>query len=170
MGSRPPASAPDYGSSMAGAEEALDELKHFFVALGTADKLTFLGSLMTVLLGVLPWKETVLEGEVLGVLGLGLPVMVASAVAMAALAVRARRKASPVEPLVPMFLQLGAAGFALLWCLVFIRVSWDSRLAHSPVGNFQMPVSRPAFGVYLALLTTAVALGGTLLAFREKPD
>jgi hypothetical protein len=37
------------------------------------------------------------------------------------------------------------------------------------VGNFEMPVSRPTIGVFLALMSSLLGLGGTLLSLQQRP-
>jgi hypothetical protein len=49
-----------------------------------------------------------------------------------------------------------------------VKISWDSTMARSPIGNFERWVSRPEAGVFIALITSVVALGGTVMGLKEK--
>lgn len=102
-------------------------------------------------------------------MSLGLPVFLVSILAITALVVRVRRVMPKLNPLVPWLLQLSAVCFCIVWALIFIKLSWDSRMAKSPIGNFDMYISKPAFGVFITLLTSIVALAGTLMGLKEKP-
>ena len=99
----------------------------------------------------MPWQETALEGELLGLLGLGAPAFALGLVAAAALYLRAR----PVLPQLPAhgawLAQLAAALLALFWCAVSLRLATDSTTLPSALGSFDLVRSAPAFGLFLAL-------------------
>jgi hypothetical protein len=148
-------------------DDVMGDFKRFVFELSNADKLAFFGSVTMFLACFFPWKETVADGEVLGLMSLGIVVFGLSAVAMAAIALRARKTFATLNPIVPWVAQLGAIGFGELWCLVYMRLSWDSTITRSPVGNFEMWASKPSFGVILAFLSGIVAGLGTIFGLRE---
>ncbi|MHB8877629.1 MAG: hypothetical protein ACYC8T_28390, partial [Myxococcaceae bacterium] len=137
--------------------------------LPSSDKLAFTGAALNILFAFFPWKETVVDGEVLGLMSLGFPVFAVSIICIMAIVVRVRRIMPKLNPLVPWLLQLTAVCFCIVWCLIFVKLSWDSRLAKSPVGNFDMYISKPSFGVFISVITSLLALGGTLMGLKEKP-
>jgi hypothetical protein len=165
-----PMSPTTSGYGIVAPEDALAEAKNFIGILPTSDKLAFAGVALNVLFSFFPWKETVTEGEVLGLMSLGFPVFVVSILAMFTIVIRVRRFMPKLNPLVPWLLQLGAVCFCIVWCLVFVKLSWDGRLARSPVGNFEMRISTPSFGVFVSLVTSLLGLGGTLMGLKEKPS
>lgn len=153
---------------MVSAEEAFAEAKSFMEELSSADKLTMAGLGLNVLTAFFPWKETAADGEELGLLGLGLPVLVMTLLAGAAVVMRVRRAGRHQSLFILWLTQLGAVGFCIVWCLIFIKVSWNGTIVRAPVGNFEVAVSKPVIGVFIALVTSVVALGGTLMGFKEK--
>lgn len=168
-GSGPVSSPNTSGYHIAAPEDVFKDAKSFVIGLPGSDKIAFAGLAFNILFAFFPWKETVLDGDVLGLMSLGFPVFAVSIVGITAIVVRVRQFMPKLNPLVPWLLQLSAVCFCLVWCLIFIKLSWDSRLARSPVGNFDMYISKPSLGVFLSLLTSVVALGGTLMGLKEKP-
>jgi hypothetical protein len=114
-----------------------------------------------------PWKETVAEGEVLGLMSSGVAVFALSATAIAALATRARA-APGANPLAAWVVQLACVGLSLVWCVIYARLSWDSTPARAPIGNYEVWVSRPALGLALAFLAGVAAAGGTVFGLKES--
>jgi hypothetical protein len=153
---------------LAYAEEALRELRNFLRQLDRADRIAFAGAAGNLLFSFLPWKETVADGEVLGLLSLGFPVLVASGLGIAAMAMRVR-KTPTLSPVISWAVQLISGCFGIVWCLAFILLSWDSHPVASPIGNFEMATSRPAIGVFLALLGSGVSVTGTFLGLKQPP-
>ncbi|MFZ5470999.1 MAG: hypothetical protein ACOZIN_16345 [Myxococcota bacterium] len=164
----PRAVDPSERKGMVSAEEAFAEAKSFMEELSSADKLTMAGLGLNVLTAFFPWKETAADGEELGLLGLGLPVLVMTLLAGAAVVMRVRRAGRHQSLFILWLTQLGAVGFCIVWCLIFIKVSWNGTIVRAPVGNFEVAVSKPVIGVFIALVTSVVALGGTLMGFKEK--
>ena len=165
-----PVSSPNTsGYHIAAPEDVFRDAKSFVIGLPGSDKIAFAGLVLNILCSFFPWKETVIDGEVLGLMSLGFPVFLVSILGITSIVVRVRRVMPKLNPLVPWLLQLSAVCFCIVWCLIYIKLSWDSRLARSPVGNFDMYISKPSIGVFLALLTSIVALGGTLMGLKEKP-
>ncbi len=151
-------------------ETLLADIKAFIGGLGTADKLAFIGSALTVLMAFFPWKETRDDGEVIGLLSLGLPAVLAAVVTMVAVGARDQRSLPGFSPALLWMGQLGSVCVSLIWCLVFIKLSWDSQEVPALIGNENVvALSRPAMGVYLSLVTEAIALAGTLMGVKERP-
>ena len=150
-------------------EDWMTDVRHFIVGLSTSDKIAFWGALGTILACFFPWKETVDDGDALGLVSLGAFVFAACIILIIAMTIRVRNAMPRLNALVPWLLQFGTASFSIIWCLVFIKLSWDSTLARSPIGNYDMWTSKPSIGVFVALLLSIVALFGTLLGLREKP-
>ncbi len=148
-------------------DDVIGQAKTFIVGLSTADKLAFFGSATMVLACFFPWKETVAEGEVLGLLSLGVVVFGLSVAALSAIVVRVRPRPRATNPLPSWVAQLGAIGFSELWCVMYAVTSLDTTTARSPVGNFEMWVSKPSFGLILAFLAGIVALAGTVMGLKE---
>lgn len=151
-------------------EEMLADLKNFLLELGQSDKLAFLGALATVLLSFIPWKSTAADGDVLGLVSLGVFVLIAAVGSMAAVAVRVRKVMPQLNPIIPWLVQLGTSVFAIVWCLVFIRLAWNGQQVPADIGNEMVPLSSPSAGVFLALLASLVSLAGTLMGLKEKPN
>lgn len=147
-------------------DDVFGEARGFFGSLSTADKLAFFGTGAMLLSTFFPWKETVQDGEVLGLLSAGIVVTLLAGLALAAMVLRVK-KAFTVNPILPWILQLGCTGFACLWCLVYVKMSWDSTLVRSPIGNFDMWASKPSFGVIFAFLSGAVGGLGTLAGLKD---
>ncbi len=149
------------------ADAFLADMKRFVMELSTADKIAFFGMLTMVLTTVLPWKVTVIEGDVLGLLSEGVLVAGLTLMGIASLVIRVRKTMETLSPVVLFAVQLGALGLSLIWCVYFSVSSWDSTMAHSQVGNEMMRASRPAFGVILAFLAGGVGGLGTVLGLKE---
>lgn len=149
-------------------DDVLGDAKSFIFELSIADKLAFFGTVAMFIACFFPWKETVSEGEVLGLTSGGIVVFGLSGVAAAMMVIRVRKIFPKMNPLFPWIAQLGAVGFGMLWCLVYVKASWDSTLARSPIGNYEVWVSKPAFGVIFAFLSGAVAGLGTLFGLKDS--
>ena len=87
-----------------------------------------------------------------------------------AIVIRVRQVMPRLHALIPWLVQFGGACFCIVWCVVYVKVSLDTTVARSPIGNFERSVSQPAFGVFVGLLMSLVTLGGTLLGLKEKPN
>jgi hypothetical protein len=150
-------------------EETLEDARQFVRTLTTADKLTLTGSALMLVCSFFPWKDTAAEGELLGLETMGWVALCGMMVALAAMVARNRRLLVNASSALPWLVQLAATGFSLVWCVVFIRLSWDSTLAPSIDGNIMVAVSAPALGVYLGALASLLGLGGTVMGLKETP-
>ncbi|HEY8206466.1 MAG TPA: hypothetical protein VIG99_03225, partial [Myxococcaceae bacterium] len=160
--------APSY-SPVFSPEGAMDDARLFVGGLTTADKLALVGGALCIICSFFPWKETAAEGEVIGLQSLGVVATGLMALAMAAVVGRARRSIR-IHPAAAWLVQLGCTGATVVWCLVFIKLSWDPTQAHSVDGNMLVPVSKPALGAYLGVVSGILAAAGTLLGLKgSKP-
>jgi hypothetical protein len=150
-------------------DDLLGQARGFIVELSSADKLAFFGSATMFLACFFPWKETVADGDVLGLMSLGVVVFVLSLGAMAAIVMRVRPATGTKRrnPLIPWVAQLVAIGFSELWCVMYAVTSLDTTAARSPVGNFEMWASKPSFGLILAFLAGIVAGLGTVMGLKD---
>ena len=65
---------------------------------------------------------------------------------------------------------LGAAVFAVLLCLLFIRNAWDNTLVIPLAGGTgKVWRSKPVIGVFLGLMSALLSLAGSVLGFRGGP-
>ncbi len=150
------------------ADEALEDFNKFVKSLAMSDKLAFLGAALAILTAFFPWRETAIEGDVIGLMSSGIVAVVFNAAAIFTIAARTRRIMPHVQAPLWWLGQLGAVVLALVWCLIFMKTNWDGRQVPSSIGNELMAISRPAFGVFFALLFEIVALAGTVLGLKEK--
>lgn len=153
---------------MTSAEEAYAEAKDFMGNLASSDKLALVGIGLVILVSFFPWKVMATEGEVLGLLSLGVLATCGAALAGGALYARVQRLLPNINPVIPWFAQLGAICFVILWCLIYIKISWDGTMVPSIDGNVEAPISKPDVGVYAALMSSLLALGGTLMGLKEQ--
>jgi hypothetical protein len=115
-----------------------------------------------------PWRETVTQGDVIGVFSTGILVALMSGGALAGFIIRTRKLMPKLNPLLPWIAQLGLVGVAAVWCLFDTAVlSWDSTPAQSRIGNFTVWVSKPSIGLIVALLSSIVSLVGTILGLKD---
>jgi uncharacterized Zn finger protein (UPF0148 family) len=157
------------GSQIADPEELISDFRRFVGSLSSSDKIAFSGAAVLVISCFLPWKETADEGDILGLMSLGLVGLLAAATLMGTIAVRTRRLLPNLNVLIPWLLQLGLSLFSILWCIIFMKLSYDSTEVLSPMGNAMIRTSTPSFGVFLGLLGAVASLAGTLLGLKEKP-
>lgn len=149
------------------ANDAMVQTRQYLTELSMADKLSLFGTSLLLLATFLPWRESVSEGDVLGVFSSGILVTALAAGALGGLVVRTRKLMPQVNPLLPWIAQLGCVGVAGVWCLIYMVMSWDPTLAHSPIGNYQVWVSKPAFGLILALLAGITSVVGTIFGLKD---
>lgn len=149
------------------ANDAMTATKIYIWELVLADKLALFGSAVMLLATFFPWKETVHDGDVLGVFSSGILVTLLTAISLAGIIIRTRKTMPTLNPIIPWMAQLGAVGVAGVWCLVYMKLSWDSTLAQSTIGNYQVWVSKPSFGLILALLAGIVSIVGTIFGLKD---
>src|SRR5882672_5207883 len=66
---KPVAQAPQFQA--VDPDDLISSVKSFMVDLSTADKIAFFGTVASILSCFLPWKDSITEGEVLGLMSLG---------------------------------------------------------------------------------------------------
>ncbi|MEW6430120.1 MAG: zinc ribbon domain-containing protein [Myxococcota bacterium] len=147
-------------------DDVLKDARGFFAELSAADKMAFFGTAAMLLSTFFPWKETVTDGDVLGLLSAGVVVTLLSLLALVSMVLRVRQSFK-VNPLLPWIVQLACTGFGVVWCLVYVKTSWDSTLVRSPIGNFDMWASKPSFGVIFGFMAGVVGGLGTLLGLKD---
>ncbi|WP_245814379.1 hypothetical protein [Cystobacter ferrugineus] len=163
-----PSSVNTTGQIMAPEELAAD-LKDFLGELGRSDKIVFFSAIAVVLSAFTPWKETAEDGDILGLMSLGIIAILGALGIVGALAVRVRRIMPRLNVLVPWMAQLGLSIACILWCLIFMKLSTDNTEVPSSVGKEIIYNSSPSFGALLALLGSLGCLAGTLLGLKERP-
>ncbi len=148
-------------------ELAMGETKRYLWELPLADKLALFGTSLLVIFTFFPWKETVAEGDVLGVMSSGVLVTLLGSGAVAGIIVRTRKTMPTLNPLLPWVAQLGCVGVSAIWCLVYMKLSWDSTPAMSAVGNYEVWVSKPSLGLILAIIAAIVSIVGTIFGLKD---
>jgi hypothetical protein len=153
---------------MTSADEAYAEMKTFLGSLSSSDKIAIVGAALMAMSTFLPWKMTAAEGEVLGIVCLGAIATAAAIGCVAAIYVRAKNLRPQMNPIIPWLAQLGSISIAIVWCLVFIKISWDGTMTQSIDGNIQMAASKPDTGVFIGLATGLIGLAGTLMGLKDQ--
>ncbi|MCY1079681.1 hypothetical protein [Archangium lansingense] len=150
-------------------EEVIEDFRDFVGVLGRSDKIAFGGAVTILVSAFLPWKETAAEGDILGLMSLGLLAVLAASGIIGAITVRVRRLMPHLNVLIPWLAQLGLSVFCILWCIIFMKISYDATEVPSPMGNATIMNSSPSFGVFLGLMGALTSLAGSLLGLKEKP-
>jgi hypothetical protein len=168
-----PPSSPDRtftsGTKMVAPEQMMEEAREFITALTRADKLAFASAAVVVLSCFLPWKETAVDGDVLGLMSAGFFSLLLSMLVIGTLVVRVRKSLPKLNPLVPWLAQLIGAFVCVLYTLVMLRLSVDTTEVPSAIGNQMIMNSSPSIGVFIGLLGSLGALAGSLMGLKERP-
>jgi hypothetical protein len=149
-------------------EELLSDARAFVGELSRSDKIAFVGSCVVALSCFLPWKETAVDGDVLGLMSSGIGSALIALMVICAIFIRVRRTMPKLSPLMPWGLQLGMSFFCLLYVTVFIKGAFDTTEVPSAIGNQLIMNSSPSFGVFLAMLGAIAAFAGSLLGLKER--
>lgn len=147
--------------------DAMAATKRYLFELTMADKLALFGTATLLFSTFLPWKETVADGDVLGVFSSGIFVTLLSAMGVTGILVRTRKMSPTLNPLLPWIAQLGCTGFAGMWCLVYMKLAWDPTMAQSAIGNMQVRVSSPSFGLFLGVVAAITSIVGTIFGLKD---
>ncbi|WP_163864797.1 hypothetical protein [Myxococcus eversor] len=158
------------GNPIVDPEELMQDARDLMGAMSAGDKIAFYGSGLVVLSCFTPWKETAADGDALGLMSTGFGAFVLSLMVMVAIGVRVRSSFPNLNPVVPWMAQLFTTFVCLIWCIVFIKVSSDTTLVPTPIGNAEMMNSSPSFGVFIGLLGAVAALIGAFLGLKSKND
>jgi hypothetical protein len=148
-------------------EDVLTQAWQYLVGLALTDKLALGGAGVMLTATLFPWRETIAEGEVLGVMSSGVVVTILGVLAVGGIVVRTRGAQYMVNPVLPWIMQLGCVGFSALWCLIAMKQAWDPTIAQSPIGNYQVWVSKPVFGLFLSLGAGIASLVGTIFGLKD---
>lgn len=168
--SRPPPSSVQHTGQIMAPEELAADFKDFIGELGRNDKITFFSALAVILSAFLPWKETAEDGDILGLMSLGLIAVLGAGGIVGAITVRVRNIMPRLNVIVPWMAQLSLSIFCILWCIVFMKISTDSTEVPSSVGQEIIRNSSPSFGSFLALMASLGCLAGTVLGMKERPE
>ncbi|ATB34537.1 hypothetical protein [Melittangium boletus] len=150
-------------------EQVIADFREFVGELSRADRIAFWSALVVVFSSFMPWVETAEEGENLGLLSLGFICVLLSLGVIGALTVRSRKLLPQLNALAPWLTQLSMALVCLVWCLIFMKLSYDATEVPTPIGNATTINSTPSFGAFIGLLGSVGSLVGTLLGLKEKP-
>ncbi len=166
---RVPVPTSQSGYHMVDPEDFWSDVKSFVAELTLPDKLAFIGAFCAMISCFFPWKDTITDGDILGLMSLGAAVFGVTLVIIVAIIIRVRKVMPALHALVPWLIQFGGSCFCIVWCLVYIKLALDTTMARSPIGNFERWVSSPSAGVYIALMMSVMMLAGTLMGLKEKP-
>lgn len=150
-------------------EQVVADFRDFMGVLGLSDKIAFIGALVILLTAFFPWKETAKDGDILGLMSTGLIAILGALGILGTIGVRVRRFMPNLNVLIPWMVQLMLSFGCVLWCVIFMKISYDATEVPSPMGNSTIMNSSPSMGVFLALLGALACLAGTLLGLKEKP-
>ncbi len=164
------ADSSESSGAVADPDELLRDAKELFGMLHGGDKVAFWGSALVLMSCFLPWKETAVDGDVLGLMSQGAGAFVLSILLLTAVTVRVKGSFPNVNPVVPWMGQLITSIVCLIWCVVYIKMASDTTMVPTPIGNSEMMNSSPSFGVYVAVLGSIAALGGTLLGLKGQSE
>lgn len=149
-------------------EEIISDARAFVGELSRSDKIAFAGACLVILSCFLPWKETAAEGDVLGLMSMGVGALIGGAIVISAIFIRVRRTMPKFNPLMPWGIQIGVSFFSLIYTVGFIKSAFDTTEVPSAIGNRMIMTSSPSFGVFLGLLGTIGALTGSIMGLRER--
>ena len=166
----PPTAVPNQTGQIMAPEELAADFKSFVAELGRTDKIVFISALVIIASAFLPWKETAADGDILGLMSLGILAVLAAGALVGTVVVRVRRVMPALGALVPWVVQLCLSIFCIVWCLVFMKISTNGTEVPSSVGKEIVPHSSFSFGVLLALLGALGCLAGTLMGLKEQRE
>lgn len=149
-------------------EVLLDDARSFLRELEGGDRVAFWGATLVVLSCFMPWKETAADGDFLGLISLGFISFLFAVAQMVLVGLRARNVMTWVNPMLPWGAQMVCSVVCLAWSLVFLKLSSDTTLVPSPLGNSEMMNSSPSIGCFLGILGAVIALLGGLMGLRRQ--
>jgi hypothetical protein len=169
----PPAATRGYATTnssgqIVAPEQFIADTRAFVGELGRSDKLSFAGACAVIISCFLPWKETAADGDVLGLMSMGVGSLLCSALVISAIFIRVRRSMPTLNPLVPWMTQVGVAFFCIIYTVVFIKVSFDSTEVTAAIGNTLIRRSTPSMGAFIGLLGSIAAMVGSVMGMRER--
>ncbi|NOK21362.1 hypothetical protein HMI50_30515 [Corallococcus carmarthensis] len=149
-------------------EVLLDDARSFLRELEGGDRIAFWGAALVVLSCFMPWKETAEDGDFLGLISLGFISFLFAIVTMVFVGLRARQVMTWVNPMLPWGAQMVSSVVTLVWSLVFLKISSDTTLVPSPLGNAEMMNSSPSIGCFLGILGGVIAVLGGLMGLKRQ--
>jgi hypothetical protein len=155
-------------SGIVAPEEVISDARAFISDLGRSDKIAFAGCVTIILSCFIPWRETATDGEILGLMSMGVGALLGAALIIGAIAIRVRRTMPKLNPLLPWVMQLGLSLFCIIYTVIAIQLSFDSTQVPAAEGNAMVRNSSPSFGAFLSLLGGLGALAGSLLGMKER--
>ncbi|QSQ14700.1 hypothetical protein JY572_00990 [Myxococcus landrumensis] len=165
-----PDSDDEENNAIVNPDELIQDAKDLLGAMSTGDKIAFYGAGTVILSCFVPWKETAADGDALGLMSMGFGAFLLALVVMVTISIRARSTFPNLNPVVPWMAQLITTIMCVVWCVVFIKVSSDTTLVPSPIGNSEMMNSSPSFGVFIGLLGAIAALIGAFLGLKSRNE
>ncbi|WP_233610116.1 hypothetical protein, partial [Corallococcus sp. AB049A] len=149
-------------------EVLLDDARSFLRELEGGDRIAFWGAALVVLSCFMPWKETAEDGDFLGLISLGFISFLFAVATMVFVGLRSRQVMSWVNPMLPWGAQMVCSVISLVWSLVFLKISSDTTLVPSPLGNAEMMNSSPSIGCFLGILGGVIAVLGGLMGLKRQ--
>lgn len=149
-------------------EVLLDDARSFLRELEGGDRIAFWGATLVVLSCFMPWKETAADGDFLGLISLGFISFLFAVATMVLVGLRARQVMTWVNPMLPWGAQMFCSAVTLIWSLVFLKLSSDTTLVPSPLGNAEMMNSSPSIGCFLGILGGIIAVLGGLMGLKRQ--
>jgi hypothetical protein len=148
--------------------KALDDLLGDFRNLPMTERVTAGGALGLLVALALPWKNTLKDGDIIGLMADNcwpLPLMAL----LVTVAIFARRHAR-VRPYRDYVLQgvVALATFSLLGSLAFWRLVGVEKTLKAGGKLAYVMIESAGFGVYLGIAAAAVMLGGAVLTYLER--
>ncbi|RKH08357.1 hypothetical protein D7X74_31745 [Corallococcus sp. CA047B] len=151
-------------------EVLLADARNFLGELEGSDRIAFWGAALVVLSCFMPWKETAADGDFLGLISLGFISFLFAVSTMVFIGIRVRNVMAWVNPMIPWGAQTASSVICLVWSLIFLKISSDTTLVPSPLGNSEMMNSSPSIGCFLGVLGAVVALLGSLMGLRRPAE
>ncbi|MBN8232864.1 hypothetical protein JYK02_35640 [Corallococcus macrosporus] len=151
-------------------EVLLDDARSFLRELEGGDRIAFWGATLVVLSCFIPWKETAADGDFLGLISLGFISFLFAIATMVLVGLRARQVMTWVNPMLPWGAQMFCSVVTLVWSLVFLKLSSDTTLVPSPLGNSEMMNSSPSIGCFLGILGGVIAVLGGLMGLKRQQE
>lgn len=149
-------------------EVLLDDARAFLRELEGGDRIAFWGAALVVLSCFMPWKETAADGDFLGLISLGFISFLFAVATMVFVGLRTRQVMTWVNPMLPWGAQMVCSVITLVWSLVFLKLSSDTTLVPSPLGNSEMMNSSPSIGCFLGILGGVIAVLGGLMGLKRQ--
>src|SRR5690606_25737923 len=98
MSAIPGRANPDKKESFTAPDEAVADFRRFYRALGRSDRFSFFGAMVVALSCFFPWKSTLEDGDVLGLMDLGVIAFITSIIVMVTVWVRVQRVMPKLHP------------------------------------------------------------------------